>query len=711
MRKTFRRWAALVVGALLLLPACMTAEKKVTRVACVGNSITYGAGIANRDANSYPSQLQYFLGDDFEVRNFGVSGTTLLSKGNSPYVKTTAYTQSKDFRPDIVLIKLGTNDSKPFNWKWKDDFVKDYQQLIDSYRQLPSRPRIILLTPVRCYLDSPDNINAPVITGGILPLIEQIAYDNQLEIINLNNIFGTEWRGELFPDRLHPSSIGAGVMARKIGTYLLQPQLPLADISGLQPQEPFNFQGFRGYHFKCHGVGSLIVQPYVQAEGKPWIIRARFWGHEPQTDIALLEAGFHVVYTDVANLYGAPKAVERWDRLYQLMTDNGFHRKVALEGMSRGGLIVYNWAAKNPKKVACIYADAPVMDLKSWPMGEGDYTGSETDIRLMLEAYGFKDKAEALKWKKNPIDHARIIAKAKIPCLHVVGDVDKVVPVKENTQIFAERMAERGRPIHIIHKPGVDHHPHSLANPEPIVNFILKATGRYKNECTHAVPGNEFRSGAGWQQGKEWHSVAKDIEETLEGKRLQLLLLGNSIIQGAGGTRQLVTYKVGKSAFDQQFGAGKWESAGISGDRTQNLLWRIRYGNYNRCQPEYVAIAIGINNLISGNNQPEDVAEGICAVTQEAERQFPQARILLLGLLPSGKQASSEIRGKCDRIHEILDKTRFDRADYINPTAWFVTSDGSLNDDYYSGDYIHLKQQGYEVLARHLHEWMEKQDK
>ena len=191
MRKTFRRWTALVVGALLLLPACMTAEKKVTRVACVGNSITYGAGIANRDANSYPSQLQYFLGDDFEVRNFGVSGTTLLSKGNSPYVKTTAYSQSKDFRPDIVLIKLGTNDSKPFNWKWKDDFVKDYQQLIDSYRQLPSRPRIILLTPVRCYLDSPDNINAPVITGGILPLIEQIAYDNQLEIINLNNIFGT----------------------------------------------------------------------------------------------------------------------------------------------------------------------------------------------------------------------------------------------------------------------------------------------------------------------------------------------------------------------------------------------------------------------------------------------------------------------------------------------------------------------------------------
>ena len=97
-----------------------------------------------------------------------------------------------------------------------------------------------------------------------------------------------------------------------------------------------------------------------------------FWGHEPQTDIALLEHGFHIVYCDVADLYGSDKAVQRWNSFYKRMVKAGFNKKVALEGMSRGGLIVYNWAAQNPEKVACIYADAPVMDFKSWPMGQGN---------------------------------------------------------------------------------------------------------------------------------------------------------------------------------------------------------------------------------------------------------------------------------------------------------------------------------------------------
>ena len=101
-------------------------------------------------------------------------------------------------------------------------------------------------------------------------------------------------------------------------------------------------------------------------------MRARFWGHQPQTDIALLEQGFHIAYCDVADMYGADIAVKRWNKLYAKMVTEGFHKKVVLEGMSRGGLIVYNWAAQNTDKVACIYADAPVMDIKSWPMGRGD---------------------------------------------------------------------------------------------------------------------------------------------------------------------------------------------------------------------------------------------------------------------------------------------------------------------------------------------------
>ncbi|MFR3710846.1 MAG: alpha/beta hydrolase family protein [Phocaeicola plebeius] len=215
----------------------------------------------------------------------------------------------------------------------------------------------------------------------------------------------------------------------------------------------------------------------------------------------------------MADLYGSDKATERWDRFYRYLRKHGFHRKAVLEGMSRGGLIVYNWAAKNPDKVACIYADAPVMDITSWPMGKGSSEGSAEDTRRMMEVYGFGSEQEAAEWKGNPLDHAGRIARAGIPVLHVVGDADTVVPVAENTAVFEAEMKRLGAPVKVIHKPGIGHHPHSLNNPEPIVKFILQATGRYGNPCTQAVPGNEFRSAAGWKRaanGIPWNATSRN---------------------------------------------------------------------------------------------------------------------------------------------------------------------------------------------------------
>ena len=215
-------------------------------------------------------------------------------------------------------------------------------------------------------------------------VVEQLAYDNGLGIINLHNLFGNQWDQAIMPDRLHPSSIGAGAMARKIGDYLLNTvqSKPAAIVP--ENATSFNFHGYQGYDFQLDGVPCKVVRPAKEAQGRPWIWRARFWGHEPQTDIDLLEQGFHVAYCDVADLYGADKAVKRWNKFYKYLVKNGFHKKTVLEGMSRGGLIVYNWAAQNSDKVACIYADAPVMDIKSWPMGKGAYAGSAEDVTRML---------------------------------------------------------------------------------------------------------------------------------------------------------------------------------------------------------------------------------------------------------------------------------------------------------------------------------------
>ncbi len=699
-----KRFLTVVLTA--LIPVFALAQ---TKVACVGNSITYGAGIQNRDKNSYPAQLQAFLGEGYEVKNFGVSGTTMNARGDWPYWQTQQFSALLNYNPDVVVLKFGTNDSKPQNWRYRDRFVSDYQKMIDTLRSLPSRPRIILLTPVRCFLPDGSEINSRLIAENIRPIVQKLAFDNGIEVLNMFNLFGDVWEGHLMPDRLHPSSIGAGMMAAKVGGYLLATQKfePVKrDYKFLKDSKEFNFYGYRGVDFSFNGVACKMVFPRHEAKGRPWVLRARFWGHEPQTDIELLERGFHIMYCDVADLYGAPVAIKRWNKFYSLMRRNGFSRKVVLEGMSRGGLPVYNWAAANPGKVACIYADAPVMDIKSWPMGKGSSAGSADDARQLLVAYGFKSSAEAEAWKKNPLDHAAAINRAGIPCLHVVGDADDVVPVAENTAIFERKMAEKGTPITVIHKPGVGHHPHSLNNPRPIVDFILKACGLFENDCVHAVPGNEFRSGAGWQQGNEWHSVANEIQSVIEGRHLKVLLLGNSITQGWGGSRKLVTWRPGFEAMNKVFGAGTWESAGISGDKTQNLLWRVRHGNYGSCKPDNVVIAIGVNNLLQGD-APEDVAEGIVAVADETVKTFPASRVILLGLFPAGNSAKSELRKKSDRVHELLARVGSAAFDYVNPTPWLVDADGSLSEGCYVGDGIHLSAKGYEVVAGKLCEFIE----
>ena len=242
------------------------------------------------------------------------------------------------------------------------------------------------------------------------------------------------------------------------------------------PGTKSEWNGFDRYDFEYDTRACIVVVPKETAPGKPWIWRARFFGHEPQTDLALLSKGFHLVYMDVVGLFGSPRAVVYWNTFYDYLTkEHHFAKKAALEGMSRGGLNIFNWAAANPEKVACIYADAPVCDFKSWPGGKGASQGSPDDWKVCLEAYGFTEE-QALAYDKNPIDNLEPLAKAKIPLFHVCGGADESVPVAENTAIVEERYKALGGDITVVIKEGCGHHPHSLKDPAPIVDFILKHT-------------------------------------------------------------------------------------------------------------------------------------------------------------------------------------------------------------------------------------------
>jgi pimeloyl-ACP methyl ester carboxylesterase len=220
--------------------------------------------------------------------------------------------------------------------------------------------------------------------------------------------------------------------------------------------------------------GRKVIVPVKVAEGKPWVWRARFFGHQPQFDVALLKRGYHLVYCEVGGLFGSDQAVERWNAFYKyLREEHGFAEKVVLEGMSRGGLIIYNWGIANPEKVAVIYGDAPVMDFKSWP---GAGSGG------ILKSYGFKNAEEAKAYKRNPVDSLKSLADAGVPIIHVVGDADTVVPVSENTAVAEKRYHKMGGTFKVIHKKKVGHHPHSLKDPAPLVDFVLKHTSGKKDK-------------------------------------------------------------------------------------------------------------------------------------------------------------------------------------------------------------------------------------
>lgn len=691
----------LICGFLFVLSTTLQAQSKI-KIACVGNSITYGAGVANREKNSYPKQLQNMLGDRYELMNFGVSGTTLLKKGNSPYWNTDAYKKALQSQPDIVFIKLGTNDSKGFNRPFYGEFESDYTALIQSFRQLETHPRIILLLPIPSFLEDSTSIYDPIIKEQIIPRIQKVAFETGCEVINLYSLFID--KADLVPDKIHPTSLGATLIAKRLYEVVkLKENKSVAVFSKIKEEKKISsFYGFECADFTFNNRNCKIVKPKKAVDGLPWIWRARFWGHEPQTDIALLERGFHIVYCDVAELYGNKESVALWNKFYTYIQQCGLAKKVTLEAMSRGGVYAYNWALANPSKVACIYADAPVLDLKSWPGGKGKGPGSKEDWELVKKDYGLTEE-QATAFYDSPLDNAKKIAKLGFPMLHVVGDADEVVPVDENTNPFETSIKNGGGNITVIHKAGVKHHPHSLANPTAIVDFILRSTGYKTNFAAIAAPGSEYRSAAGWKEGTDWWTQNDDINTLLKNnKKTDIIFIGNSITQGIAGARPSVTYKPGKAAFDKAFAGHSWVSAGISGDRTQHILWRLQNGSYAQAKPKFAVLTIGVNNF--ADDSGEEVAMGIHEILLWMKKNMPTTKIILIGPLPTGLNKEAVYRKKYEIVQSLIKKETGKQLIYLPVATSFIKENGDLNLDYCSGDGIHLVEKGYEKWAELLKE-------
>ena len=191
-----------------------TPKPGAIRVACIGNSITDGHGIDMRTAFGYPALLQKKLGSDYWVKNFGVSSRTLLNKGDFPYMNEVAWQDAQAFKPDVVVIKLGTNDSKPQNWQFGSEFRQDLEQMVKAL----SPARILLCTPIPAFKPSWD-ISDSVITQSIIPIQKEVAKKYKLQVVDLHSLFaGAE--DLLLDDGIHPNGKGCERMAEIISEQI-----------------------------------------------------------------------------------------------------------------------------------------------------------------------------------------------------------------------------------------------------------------------------------------------------------------------------------------------------------------------------------------------------------------------------------------------------------------------------------------------------------
>ncbi|WP_242202082.1 GDSL-type esterase/lipase family protein [Aestuariivivens insulae] len=237
-----------------LLTAYYIQAQKI-KVACIGDSVTFGLGIEDRNHNAYPAQLQELLGStSYQVSNFGHSGATLFKQGHKPYWNTESYKKSLEFTPDIVIIHLGLNDQGNNNWpQHKEEFVTDYLELITIYKNLPSKPQVMIckMTPTfsghhwfeegmrESFLEIQHNI-------------EHIAKTAHVALINLHEPL---YRfPEYFPDNLHPTKEGTAIIAQKIYSAITGDygglKLPIlyGEQMVLQRNKTINFNGTANYN-------------------------------------------------------------------------------------------------------------------------------------------------------------------------------------------------------------------------------------------------------------------------------------------------------------------------------------------------------------------------------------------------------------------------------------------------------------------------------
>lgn len=296
-------------------PSSSPTDRK-TRIACVGASITEGALTTNPATDSYPAQLGTILGDGYEMMNFGVSSSTMLKNGDFPYWTKGKLKEALASDPDIVFIDLGGNDAKECNrGKLNDEFRKDALEMISMFRHLPSRPRVILLTPIVSFWGDQQGIWDPCIVNQVGPLTIEAAKEAGVEYIDMHPVLDSY--PELLSDGVHPDTKGSRMMAEYIKKYLLDHPQPKERHNVIANPMPLNYRFQPAPDSVRREAADPVVEWFKDAY---YLFASKSDGYWRSTDLKDWDY-IHSTSIGTINEY-APTILPHGEWLYYLASDN-----------------------------------------------------------------------------------------------------------------------------------------------------------------------------------------------------------------------------------------------------------------------------------------------------------------------------------------------------------------------------------------------------
>ncbi len=419
------------------------------------------------------------------------------------------------------------------------------------------------------------------------------------------------------------------------------------------PEKTTSWKGFEKVSFNFEEREAWYVKPVKEIPGKPWVWRAHFPTWHTEIDSILLSRGFHMAYVNTNDMFGHPKAMQVWDRFYDyLVQGKQFAPKVALEGVSRGGLYVYGWAKRNPDKVSCIYAEAPVCDPKSWPGGKGKGPGSEKDWAAWLQLFEMNEE-QAAKFTDIPLNDLAGLAGFKVPVVHVIGLQDKLVPPAENSDLLIKNYQQLGGPVAVYPmtrgEQTLEGHHFPIEHPEFFANFIEQHSVPVARPLPHD-PYIEVNAGLG-----------NAFEKFKTTKKGTVAFLGGSITHNPGWRDKTSRY------LQEHFPETEFTfiAAGIPSLGSTPHAFRFSRDVLSKGTPDLLFVEAAVNDRGNGFSEKAQVRalEGILRQMHSAN---PKANMVLMAFAEPLKNADYE-KGKVPTevaVHQRI--AQYYGAAYIN---------------------------------------------